>query len=145
MPNRPGQRSTALTIHRELVSTRDAFAPLRFEGVAWQDFGDIQRDLHLTNDELAGALGVGSDDLVARSGADDRAPSWSEEVVHRIAALASLHKHLLQTFTSSEAIPLWMRADSRYLGGRTPADVLRDGRIGRVESALEALDYGAFV
>jgi uncharacterized protein (DUF2384 family) len=145
MPNRPDQRSTSLTLHREPISTHDAFAPLRFEGVAWQGFDDIQRDLHLTNDELAGALGVETADLAAASGADGLAPSWSGDVVNRIAALASMHKHLLQTFRSSEAISLWMRAESRYLGGRTPADVLRDGRIGRVEAALEALDYGAFV
>jgi hypothetical protein len=113
--------------------------------VTWQSIGDIARDLHLSVDELGGALGVEPRDVEAISEGDELTPSLSDDTVNRIAALAALHTHLRQTFQSSEAIPLWMRADSRYLGGHTPADVLREGRIGRVEAALEALDYGAFV
>ena len=141
MPNHLGQRSNTLTLQSRPEVARDVFARLCSEGTAWQGPNDILRDLHLTADELAGALGVGVDDI----GRGELTRSLSEDVVSRIESLASLYKHLVETFSSSEAIPLWMRTDSRYLGGRTPADVLRDGRIDRVEAALEALDYGAFV
>jgi hypothetical protein len=140
MTSRLDRRTNSLTLQPHLVSAREAFGHL-----PWQGVGDIARDLHLTVEELAGALGVEPRELDAMYDVDDSTPSLSEEVVNRIVALADLHAHLMQTFRSSEAIPLWMRTDSRYLGGRTPADVLRDGSIGRVDAALEALDYGAFV
>lgn len=63
----------------------------------------------------------------------------------RLAALAALHTHLLDTFETSEAARAWLHAGSRYLGGLTPLDALRAGRLDRMEAALAALDSGVFV
>ena len=37
------------------------------------------------------------------------------------------------------------KESNRYLGGMTPADAVRAGRIDRVEAALEAFDSGVFL
>lgn len=58
------------------------------------------------------------------------------------AELAALHRHLSDVFDDQEAARIWMETPSRYLGGQTPADVVRNGRPDRVEAALEALDSG---
>lgn len=145
MTDRLAQRSTSLALQPRLISLREAFARARSAGGAWHGLDDIAHDLHLSVDELGGALGIGSREVEAIFESDDSTPLLSEDVVNRISSLADLHAHLRQTFRAPEAIPLWMRTDSRYLGGHTPAEVLSDGRIGRVEAALEALDYGAFV
>ncbi len=63
----------------------------------------------------------------------------------RLAALVALRDHLRDTFVSGDAIQEWLHDSSRYLGGLTPLDALRAGRIDRAEAALEALDSGTFV
>ena len=62
-----------------------------------------------------------------------------------LEALEAVRAHLLDTFTTVEAARTWLHADSRYLDGLKPADVLRAGRLDRVEAALNALDLGVFV
>lgn len=48
-----------------------------------------------------------------------------------------------ETFTTEEAARRWLHAPSLYyLGGLTPADALRVGRIDRAAAGLEALDSG---
>ncbi|MHB1005347.1 MAG: MbcA/ParS/Xre antitoxin family protein [Chloroflexota bacterium] len=64
-----------------------------------------------------------------------------EEAARRWA----LRHRLLGTFTTAEAARAWLNAANRYLGGLTPADALRVGRLDRVEAALEALDSGVFI
>jgi hypothetical protein len=59
--------------------------------------------------------------------------------------LLGLDARLRETFDSAEAIRGWLNAENRYLGGLTPAEAVRAGRVDRVEAALEALDSGVFI
>lgn len=63
----------------------------------------------------------------------------------RLAALLHLQRRVRETFTSSDLSHRWFHAPSRYLGGITPAEAIRVGRLERVEAALEALHCGAFL
>ena len=49
------------------------------------------------------------------------------------------------TFEGRDAVRRWFRSESRYLGGMTPAEAVRVGRLDRVGAALEALDSGVFL
>lgn len=60
-------------------------------------------------------------------------------------ALHALHVHLGETFEDMADAREWLRDPSRYLGGLTPLEVLRVGRVDRVEAALEVLDAGVFL
>jgi uncharacterized protein (DUF2384 family) len=63
----------------------------------------------------------------------------------RLAELLHLRERLQGTFNGPDAVHRWFHAPSRYLGGITPAEAVRVGRIERVEAALEALHSGAFL
>ena len=102
----------------------------------------LERDLTLSHDDLARALGVNRRTLERwRSG--ECYPQ--REARARFSALLDLNHHLRETFETPEDARAWVHASSRYLGGLTPADALRSGRADRVEAALEALDSGVFV
>lgn len=104
-------------------------------------------------EQLRGDLGLSTDELAGASGASSRTVKrWLEGETHpqrgarrRLADLNALHHRLRETFGSPEARRAWLRASNRHLGGLTPADAMRAGRIDRVDAALEALDSGIFV
>lgn len=101
----------------------------------------IGRDLGLSVEELAGAFEVPGA-LVEQWLKDEAAPAG--EPLDRLIELDALHRHLLRTFPP-EAIPVWLRSPSHYLGGQAPVDMLQGGRFERVEAALEAIASGFFV
>jgi len=80
-----------------------------------------------------------------RSIAGAPASRFPQRTRRRLDQLSQVKDHLYQTFSSAQAVHAWMNNDSPYLGGLQPAEVLRAGRIDRIEAALSALDYGAFV
>ncbi len=95
-------------------------------------------------DETTFALAVGVNArTVKRWLTDNDVPQ--KDARKRLDELERVNEHLYQTFTNATAAQLWVQTDNRYLGGLTPRDALRGGRIDRVEAALVALDYGAFV
>lgn len=59
--------------------------------------------------------------------------------------LIQLDRRLRETFTVMDAARDWLRDPSRYLAGLTPLEVLRAGRIDRVEAALVALEAGIYL
>lgn len=63
----------------------------------------------------------------------------------RLNELDALHRHLGETFADMADARTWLVDPSRYLSGLTPLEVLRIGRVDRVEAALEALDSGIFL
>lgn len=63
----------------------------------------------------------------------------------RLAALLRLQQRVRGTFEAPESARLWFQSPSRYLGGITPAEAVRVGRLDRAEAALEALDSGLFL
>jgi uncharacterized protein (DUF2384 family) len=98
--------------------------------------------LGLSREDLASALGVDARTL-ERWRADSAFPQ--HEARTNLGLLEALHQHLMDTFETPEAAKSWLSADSRYLGGLSPADVVRARRLDRVEAALTALDSGVFV
>lgn len=102
----------------------------------------LERDFDLSRSELAGALGA-SPRTVERWRTGETHPQRGTR--RRLAALIALDRRLRETFEDAEAGRAWLHASSRYLGGMTPADAVRVGRVDRVEAALEALDSGIFV
>ena len=102
----------------------------------------LESELSLSESDLARALDA-NPRTIARWRAGRSYPQ--HEVRRRLAALLSLQHRLLETFTTAEATRAWLNAANRYLGGLTPADALRVGRLDRVEAALEALDSGVFI
>ena len=98
-------------------------------------------------------LGVPHQDLRDRFRIDQRTlDRWlSGEAYPQRAARArlnepdSLYTHLGETFADMADARAWLGDPSRYLGGLTPLEALRVGRVDRVEAALEALDSGIFL
>jgi transcriptional regulator with XRE-family HTH domain len=102
---------------------------------AMRDFGLSDRDIS----QVVGA----SSRTIARWRSGEAFPQ--RESRQRLAELVALDERLRETFSTVEAIRSWAHAPSRYLGGITPAEAMRVGRIDRVNAALEALDSGIFV
>ena len=63
----------------------------------------------------------------------------------RLNDLDALHRHLGETFADMADARAWLVDPNRYLSGLTPLEVLRIGRVDRVEAALEVLDSGIFL
>ncbi len=107
-----------------------------------QAIDQLQEDLDLTKNELSGALAVTPRTL-------DR---WTSGEAHpqregreRLATMLDFDHRLREVFTNPEAANAWLHSENRYLGGLTPLEVARAGRIDRLEAALEALASGVFV
>jgi hypothetical protein len=62
----------------------------------------------------------------------------------RLGELIALRDRLLGMFGTGEAVREWLGAESRYLGGLTPAEVLRAGRLDRVRADLDGLAAGVY-
>ncbi|HET7034584.1 MAG TPA: MbcA/ParS/Xre antitoxin family protein [Thermomicrobiaceae bacterium] len=99
----------------------------------------LERNLGLTTSELADALETSERSL----------ERWRSAVTYpqrdarrRLESLIALERHLREVFSDPASIRSWLHGDNRYLGGLSPADALRAGRIDRVEAALEALESG---
>jgi DNA-binding transcriptional regulator YiaG len=123
-----------------------ATAALRVETNRIEDATDrlltrVEREMGLTPAELAGALGV-SLRTVSRWRAGETLPQRAARV--RLTEVAELNHRLHETF-EDEAVPVWLRAPNRYLGNVSPAEMLRLGRLDRVEAALEVVDSGIFL
>lgn len=117
-------------------------AEIRLEITPARAVERLEEGLGLSANELSAALDVAPRTL-ERWRAGETHPQ--RDARRRLAALISLDDHLRETFEDSEAGRKWMHASNRYLGGLTATEVLRVGRVDRVEAALEALDSGVFV
>lgn len=102
----------------------------------------LQADLGLTRQEMAGYFGTSWRSTPARY----RTPSATGRAYQaRRRELSELAAILRETFRSRDAIRTWMRTRNQYLGGLTPAEVVRAGRIDRVKAAVGALESGIYV
>lgn len=102
----------------------------------------VEQTLHLSDDELAYVLSASSRTL-HRWRTNMAYPQ--HEARERLAMLVALCERLIETFTTADAIRLWLSTNNRYLGGFTPTDAIRAGRFDRIDATLEALDSGIFV
>ncbi len=104
-------------------------------------------------DTLEKALGIPEDELAQALDSNRRTlQRWRAGRTHpqqlarlKLAELLQLQERARETFEGGDAVRRWFRSPSRYLGGITPAEAVRVGRLDRVEAALEALDAGVFL
>jgi transcriptional regulator with XRE-family HTH domain len=89
---------------------------------------------------LAAVLGVNLTRLAA----------WKRGVVAPNAANARALSHLsvvvreLEEFLDPDVIPDWLLTEQITLGGRTPAEAIRKGRLAEVLYAANATEHGAY-
>jgi transcriptional regulator with XRE-family HTH domain len=102
----------------------------------------LEADLGLTAKDLTGALSVDRKTL-DRWVSGETYPQ--REARKRLIGLLALRDHLRESFTDMEGAREWLNAPARYLGGITPAEALKTGRMDRVEATLEALESGIFI
>lgn len=104
-------------------------------------------------DKLEKSLGVSDDELAQALNSNRRTlQRWREGTAYpqqlarqRLAELLRLQQRVRETFEGPDAVRRWFHIESRYLGGMTPAEAIRVGRLDRVQAALEALDSGVFL
>jgi DNA-binding transcriptional regulator YiaG len=104
-------------------------------------------------DTLEKSLGVSEDELAQALDSNRRTlQRWREGTAYpqqlarqRLAELLRLQRRVSEMFKGRDAVRRWFHSESRYLGGMTPAEAIRVGRLDRVEAALEALDSGVFL
>jgi hypothetical protein len=107
-----------------------------------QAIGILERDLSLSMKDLQTVL-----DTTPRN-----IERWINERAHpqtkarqQLAQLVGFHDHLNAVFTDWEGARTWLNASSPYLGGLTPLDAIRAGRLDRARAALVALDSGVYI
>ena len=108
-----------------------------------QAITEVERGFGLSADELARALEVSPETLRRwRTGESVPPPeSWTS-----LRAWYALYQRLVDTFTDGpDGARDWLQTPHRYLAGRTPAELAREGRFDRVEAALGVLEAGIFL
>ena len=102
----------------------------------------LERDLGVSLEIIALALDVDRR-TVERWRANQSVPQGKTR--QRLAELMALRDRLMRTFSTAEAVQGWLGADSRYLGGFTPLEALRAGRLDRVRADLDGLTAGIYL
>ena len=102
----------------------------------------LERDLGVSLETIALALDVDRR-TVERWRANQSVPQGKTR--QRLAELVALRDRLLGMFGTSETAREWLGARSRYLGGFTPAEALRAGRLDRVRADLDGLAAGVYL
>ena len=102
----------------------------------------LEHDLTLSDADLVAALAI---DMRTLDRWRNDASFPQREARARLDRLEQIRGNLLDLFTDEQAVRTWMRTESRYLGGLTPAEVIRASRLDRVEAAVMALASGAFI
>ena len=106
-----------------------------------QILNQVQSDLALTDDELAGVLGLAPAELVRVRAS---AGNFSASAADRLEQLVALNERLQDSFQPDSVID-WLRCGSRYLGGQTFLSALLEGHFDWVNKALDAFDAGVFL
>src|SRR6185295_7540834 len=63
----------------------------------------------------------------------------------QLIQLVGFHDQLGDVFADWAGARAWINAPSRYLGGITPVEAIRAGRLDRARAALMALDGGVYI
>ena len=101
----------------------------------------VQGDLALTDDELAGVLGLAPVELVRVRASAVRFPASAAD---RLDQLVALNERLQECF-EPEGVTAWLRSGLRYAHGETGLALLTAGRFDRFTAALDAFDAGIFL
>ena len=102
----------------------------------------LERDLGISLDTIARVLDVDRR-TVERWRANQRVPQGKTR--ERLAELINLRDRLLGMSGTDEAAQAWLQPSSRYLGGFTPEEALKAGRLDRVRADLEGLAAGVYL
>jgi uncharacterized protein (DUF2384 family) len=102
----------------------------------------LERDLDLSPKTIARALDVDRR-TVDRWRSNQSVPQGKTR--HRLAELIALQHQLLGMFGTPERAQEWLRSPSLYLGGLTPQEALKAGRLDRVRADLHGLAAGIYL
>lgn len=102
----------------------------------------LERDLGLSSEVIARAPDVDRR-TVARWRANRTVPQGMTR--ERLGELVALRDQLLRMLGSPEAAQEWLAAPSLYLGGFTPLEALRTGRLDRVRADLDGLAAAVYL
>ena len=102
----------------------------------------LELDLGISLETIALALDVDRR-TVERWRANRSVPQGKTR--ERLGELVALRDQLLGMVGTPEAAQEWLRASSRYLGGFTPEEALRAGRLDRVRADFEGLAAGVYL
>src|SRR5437870_4637716 len=102
----------------------------------------LEHDLGLSPETIARALDVNRR-TVERWRANQNVPQGATR--ERLAELLELRNSLLRLFGDPVAAQEWIQSASLYLGGFTPLEALRAGRLDRVRSDLDGLAAGVYL
>jgi uncharacterized protein (DUF2384 family) len=102
----------------------------------------LEQELGLSSDELAVALAVSSRTL-DRWRRGETYPQ--REARQHLVQMIELRDRLNANFDTPTVGQSWLRRPHPYLGGLTPAEVIRAGRIDRAIGALDAFEAGIFI
>ena len=102
----------------------------------------LERDLGISTETIARALDVDRR-TVERWRANQSVPQGKTR--ERLGALLALRDGLLAMFGTPEGAQEWLRARSLYLGGFTPVEALKAGRLDRVRADLDGLAAGVYL
>lgn len=102
----------------------------------------LERDLGISLETIALALGVDRR-TVERWRANQSLPQGKSR--ERLSELLALRDYLLRLFGTQELVQRWLQEESRYLGGFTPEESLRAGRIDRVRADADGLAAGVYL
>jgi transcriptional regulator with XRE-family HTH domain len=94
-----------------------------------------------TDTELAEVLGVHRTRMTAWKRGRVSPSTENARVLSHVAVVVSE----LEEFLDPDVIPEWLQTEQYTLGGRTPADALREGRLAEVLYAANATEHGAYV
>lgn len=103
---------------------------------------ELERDLGLSVEITARALSVDRR-TIERWRTNQSAPQGKAR--ERLGELLALRKRLLAQFGTPDGTREWLHAPSLYLGGSTPLEALKAGRIDRVQADLDGLAAGVFL
>ena len=102
----------------------------------------LERDLGISEVIIARALDV-ERRTVERWRSGQSLPQGRAR--HHLAELVSFRDRLLSLCGSPEVAQEWLRASSRYLGGFTPEEALKAGRLDRARADLDGLTAGVYL
>jgi len=103
---------------------------------------ELERDMSISLETIALAVDVDRR-TVERWRANQSVPQGKTR--ERLAGLVALRDQLLRAFGTPELAQDWLRARSRYLGGFTPEEALKAGRVDRVRADLDGLAAGVYL
>lgn len=102
----------------------------------------LERDLGVSIETIALALDVDRR-TVERWRANQSVPQGNTR--QRLGELVALRDQLVRIFGAPQTAQEWLRAKSRYLGGFTPQEAFKAGRLDRVRADLDGLAAGIYL